>query len=240
MRIPRVYISQSLYENTSVQLDVSSSHHLLNVLRMQRGRKLILFNGQGGEYEASIESISNKLVKVRVGTFQNVNPESKLDIELGICLIKNDPMVWLLQKSTELGASAFVPLISQYTDVKFPKERVSRKLQHWRQVIQSACQQSGRTKLPSISEPRKFVEWLAVKADEKYIFHPYRSQEFRPKTQAKRIALLVGPEGGLSELELELAEHNRFIPVSLGPRILRAETAPLCALSILQHQLNKR
>ncbi|MFT6791357.1 MAG: 16S rRNA (uracil1498-N3)-methyltransferase [Cellvibrionaceae bacterium] len=237
MRVPRIYTAQILSADAVVLLDGDTSHYLTTVLRMKPGRDLTLFDGRGGEYDASIDNIRKKLITVRVGKFRDINPESRLEIKLGICLIKNDSMDWLLQKATELGATEFVPLFSDFTEIKLPKERVLKKLHHWKNIIRHACQQSGRTRLPSIAEPLTFSEWLTVSADQKYILHPYQAQTLAPEVQATRIALLAGPEGGFSETEFELARQHQFVPLSLGPRILRAETAPLCALSLIQHQL---
>jgi 16S rRNA (uracil1498-N3)-methyltransferase len=237
MRVPRIYTAQILSADAVVLLDGDTSHYLTTVLRMKPGRDLTLFDGRGGEYDASIDNIRKKLITVRVGKFRDINPESRLEIKLGICLIKNDSMDWLLQKATELGATEFVPLFSDFTEIKLPKERVLKKLHHWKNIIRHACQQSGRTRLPSIAEPLTFSEWLTVSADQKYILHPYQAHTLAPEVQATRIALLAGPEGGFSETEFELARQHQFVPLSLGPRILRAETAPLCALSLIQHQL---
>ena len=236
MRVPRIYTPQPLAENVTVQLDTAAAHYVANVLRMKPDRPIVLFNGQGGEYHGRLAIASKKSASVNVLSFVDKSSESSLTIRLGICLIKNDRMDWLLQKATELGVSSVVPLFSEYTDIKLPKERYEKKLKHWRQVMTNACQQSGRTLLPTISEPMELSDWLKpVDTDLKYVLHPYNAERLKSTASINSVTLLVGPEGGLSEHEIALAHEHEFLSLSLGPRILRAETAPLAALSLLQH-----
>ncbi len=248
MRIPRIYTEQPLVENQSLVLGTVESHYISKVLRMKVGRELILFNGiplsgQYGEYNAVITNTNKKSVTVEIKKFHSKETESPVMVELGVCLIKNDRMDWLLQKATELGVNTFSPLISEYVDVKIPADRLEKKIQHWQQIIISACEQCGRTRVPVLHKPHSFTQWVeTVKAESKHILHPYNAQPFDSHSAGssanlEALALAVGPEGGLTESEVELAHQHNFIPMSLGPRILRAETAPLAALSIIQHRL---
>lgn len=248
MHIPRIYITQSLQENVSLELDASAVHHMVTVMRMKVGRSVFLFNGlpyinkQGescwGEFEATLSFVSKKNATVTVGQFIEKKTESPLQVELGACLIKNDRMDWLLQKAVELGVTRISPLWSEFTDVKIPADRIEKKILHWQQVIVSACEQSGRVVIPIITAPQKIHLWVSsVVADQKRVLHPYvESNTIDGQLKPSSVALLVGPEGGLSDNEVSLSIENNFQGLVLGPRILRAETAPLAALTLLQSQ----
>jgi 16S rRNA (uracil1498-N3)-methyltransferase len=241
VHIPRIYLAQSLTENTTVELVSSAAHHIATVMRMKTGRSIMLFNGQLyqgmlGEFEATLAYVSKKSVAVAVGNFVERKTESPLAVELGACLIKNDRMDWLLQKATELGVTTITPLWSEYTDVKIPEDRIEKKMHHWQQVVINACEQSGRVLVPTVNPPQKIQAWMSmVNAEQKIVLHPYIESSSNVQGVAS-VALLVGPEGGLSESELALAMEQNFNGMVLGPRILRAETAPLAALTALQLQ----
>lgn len=240
MHIPRIYIPQTLSENSTIELEPSAAHHIATVMRMKVGRSVILFNGmpygdQEGEFEATLAYVSKKSVAVAINSFVERKTESSLEIELGVCLIKNDRMDWLLQKATELGVTSISPLWSEYTDVKIPADRLDKKMQHWQKVIINACEQSGRTRIPSIQSPQSIQLWVEnVTADKRILLHPYTKQADKQDNTLSSVALLVGPEGGLTENEVEMAIKDGFEGWVLGSRILRAETAPLAALSVLQ------
>jgi 16S rRNA (uracil1498-N3)-methyltransferase len=251
MHIPRIYIPQSLSEHTSIELDKAAMHHLVTVMRMKVGRQVILFNGlpidgRYGEFTATLASVDKKHARIDIGTFTSPQIESPLKVHLGACLIKTDRMDWLLQKATELGVNEITLLFSEYTDVKLPSERIEKKMEHWRKVTVSACEQSGRVRLPVLHSPLALDEWVVSSRHirQKFVLHPYaphtstdlhKGSAFSP--QASAVALLVGPEGGLTEGEVDLAVKSEFKGMRLGPRILRAETAPLVALSLLSYQL---
>lgn len=248
MRTPRLYIKQVLTENSTVVLEQESSHYLCTVLRIKVGRGLVLFNGelsegaQRCEYQAIVVDANKRSAIVEIKQRVTVSRDSLLDIELACCLIKNDRMDWLLQKATELGVTKISPLLSEFTDVKLSKERVLKKQVHWQQIVISACEQSGRTQVPVVNSPLPLSEWLSQnRSGNQYMLHPYEAIPLRfdakDVTQQGSIALLVGPEGGLSNDEVEEAHGKGFKSILLGPRILRSETAPLVALSILQSQL---
>jgi 16S rRNA (uracil1498-N3)-methyltransferase len=239
MRIPRIYTTQSLSENSSITLDQAAAHYVVNVLRMKEGRPLILFNGEGGEYEGTLATTSKKTATVNLFKFNEVIVESPIETVLGVCLIKNDRMDWLLQKATEMGVTKICPLLSEFTDVKFHQDRADKKMQHWNQVVINACQQSGRTSVPVIDKPIKLESWASkVSGDQKLVLHPYQSKKLKDivadDLNVNSVALLVGPEGGLSEGEVKVAHQYGFQSLSMGPRILRAETAPLAALCLVQ------
>lgn len=260
MRIPRLYCKQILSSKSRLVLDKEASHYVCTVLRLKANRKLVLFNGElsddFGEYHATLIEANKRAAVIEVGAFIKTKVESPLNIELACCLIKSDRFDWLLQKATELGVTSISPIVSEFTDVKhsvkLSKERVEKKLLHWQQIVISACEQSGRTQVPIVNAPTALTDWLldnasdgikdGVKsADARYLLHPYNAEPFsfneEQKTTIKKIILLIGPEGGLSNEEVAVAHDHKFTSVLVGPRILRAETAPLTALSILQHQL---
>lgn len=248
MRIPRLYINQLLTENSTVVLGQESSHYLCKVLRVKADRQLVLFNGylsdagESGEYQATLIEADKKACVVEIKKFIETQSESPLKLELACCLIKNDRMDWLLQKATELGVTKISPLFSEFTDVKLSAERIDKKQRHWQQIVISACEQSGRTQVPIVNSPVSLSDWLVQdKSEGRYVLHPYNAKPFvfdnTLRSVTKTVSLLVGPEGGLSDQEVNEAHANQFQSVLLGPRILRAETAPLVALSILQSQL---
>ena len=239
MRIPRIFTDQIITVGNQINLSAVASHHIIHVLRITTGRPIILFNGQGGEYRGVIASITKKIASVEITDFRDIDRESPLSVELAVCLIKNDRMDWLLQKATELGVSNISLLVSERTDYKIKTDRIAKKLQHWRQIVISACEQSGRTAVPAIRAPEALDAWLTtVAADERYILHPGSHQKSLKSygSSPSSLALLIGPEGGFTDIEFNLAMDNQFSPLTLGPRILRAETAPLAALAIVQQQ----
>lgn len=248
MRIPRLYVDQKLTEKSVVILEQQPSHYLCKVLRVKAGRELVLFNGylsdtgSRGEYLATLTEANKKAAVVELKKFTATQSESNLKLELACCLIKNDRMDWLLQKATELGVTTISPLFSEHTDVKLSAERLDKKQCHWQQIVISACEQSGRNHVPIVNDPMSISKWLKQDSSEnKYMLHPYDAEPFAFANKSRQVklsvALLVGPEGGLSDEEVAQAHRHQFKSVSLGPRILRAETAPLVALSILQSQL---
>lgn len=235
MRIPRIYTDQPLSAGADLQLDDSASRHLCQVLRLNTGDALVLFNGDGCSYPARISQADKKKAQVIVDACDSRSLESPLHIHLGIALSKGDRFDWVLQKATELGVAAITPLQTQRVDVKLNRERAEKKQRHWQQVIVSACEQCGRNRLPHLAEPQVLQHWLAsVEAEQKWVLSPAHEGGLQPSQAASSAALLVGPEGGLEDDEVRLALDSGFASLQLGPRILRTETAPLAAISILQ------
>ena len=235
MRIPRIFTLQSLSLNTTIELEEVPSHHLSKVLRMQAGRELVLFNGQGGEYTAVIEAIAKKSVTVMLTDFRADNRQSPLQLELAIGISRGERMDWVLQKATELGVTKITPLLTERTEVKLGGERADKKLQHWQQTLISACEQCQRNLLPELNEPLLFEQWLtSVKSDLRFVLHHRDSQKLPTQETPQSVTLLIGPEGGLSEREIQIALKNSFSALTLGPRVLRTETAPVAAISLVQ------
>ena len=236
MRIPRIYTSQALHNGQQLELEERAAHYLLQVLRMKVGRALRLFNGDGNDYLATISEANRRQLWCVINAVDNQQAcESPLRIELGIGLSKGDRMDWVIQKATELGVSRLVPLHSERVDVKLNYEREHKKWRHWQQVMISACEQSGRSQLVDVAEPQGLEEWLAqCSAEQKYVLSPHHQNAEVPFQPPESVALLVGPEGGLSENEVTRSLELGFHCMALGPRVLRTETAPLAAISILQ------
>jgi len=236
MRIPRIYTPQVLAGDSLILLETGPGHHVARVLRLGVGDALVLFDGGGGEYPAVITSIDNKQVEVKAGIRRALDCESPLHIHLGIALSRGERMDWIVQKSTELGVNAITPLLTEHTGVKLAGERAEKKIEHWRQVAISACEQCGRNRVPVINPLQRLDNWLAATdAERKLVLH-HRAGDRQVKAgqTPSTVALLVGPEGGLSEEEIAAAERAGFSALRLGPRVLRTETAPLAAIVLLQ------
>lgn len=236
MRIPRIFTSKLLANGEIIELEEPSSHHLSKVLRMQPGRNLILFNGLGGEFAASIVSINKKTVSVAIGDFEPCNRQSPLKLELAIAVSRGERMDWVLQKATELGVTCITPLFTERTEVKLDGERLDKKLHHWQQILISACEQCQRNIIPVLNEPMEVADWLPqVEAELKFVLHHRDNYGFPAEQSATSVALLIGPEGGLSDEEIAWAVAKNFSPLTLGPRVLRTETAPIAAISLVQY-----
>jgi len=235
MRIPRIYTGQELRGNTRIALEPRPSAHIARALRMREGDKLTLFDGVDGEYPATIATIDKKKVVVITGAHQARELESNLHIHLGIAISRGDRMDWMVQKATELGVNVLTPLFTERTEVKLAGERAAKKIHHWQQIAISACEQCGRNRLPAIEALQDVASWLAsTDAARKFVLHHRADSIGGAGDKPASIALLVGPEGGLSDQEISAAEQAGFQSLCLGPRVLRTETAPLAAIAILQ------
>jgi 16S rRNA (uracil1498-N3)-methyltransferase len=242
MGLSRFYCQHELSADSSFSLDKGLAHYLRNVLRGKPGDQIILFNGHGGEFLTEIVAVQKREVSVRVIQFDPVDRESALIIHLGVSIVKRDAMDSILQKSTELGVTEIQPLIADQTTVS--EKVIIQRGEHWQQRIVSACEQCGRNILPVLLPPVTSSEWIRHQTSQlKLALHPTGTHAlFDALTETdsltdlspKDISVLIGPEGGLSQQELELAESNSFILTGLGRRILRADTAPITVLSILQ------
>jgi len=220
------------------RLDEKASHHLARVLRAAIGEEITLFNGEGGEYRAVIRAISKKQVDVELLQFSSRTVESPVHLILAQGIARGEKMDFVIQKAVELGVSEIYPIITERCNVRLDKEREQKRLEHWRAVVISACEQCGRNQLPILHAPMLLPAWLqALRAELKFILLPQVERKLKAhSTTAKQIALLIGPEGGLSEQEITAAQAADFIALNLGPRVLRTETAALTALAVLQFQ----
>ncbi|MCX7070509.1 MAG: 16S rRNA (uracil(1498)-N(3))-methyltransferase [Gammaproteobacteria bacterium] len=232
----RIFVATALTAGAELDLPDEAARHVAQVLRMRAGEALTLFDGSGGEYAAVIVDAGRRDVRVRIDQHHPVDRESRLDVTLAQCVSKGDRMDYTIQKAVELGVSRIVPLLSERSVVKLDAERWDKKLEHWRGVAVSACEQSGRTRVPEIVAVQKLDAWLAVPAEGRLrlVLAPTESVSLRTLDAAATIALLIGPEGGLSDAEIAAARRAGCIGIGLGPRVLRTETAGVATLAALQ------
>ena len=238
MRIPRIFIDEPLRAGIVVLLPEQGGEHVARVLRLERGHPLILFIGDGHEYDATLASLAKRAVTAEVERVREVDRESKLHITLAQGVARGEKMDWILQKVTELGVARVVPLVTERTEVKLDEERAERRVAHWRSVVAGACEQSGRTRVPEIEMPVRLDRWLGDLGDDaalRLALLPEGDAGLREFAQMDDgVVLCVGPEGGFSENDVGLLKHARFHGLRLGPRILRTETAGIAAMAALQ------
>jgi 16S rRNA (uracil1498-N3)-methyltransferase len=238
MRIPRIYVDQPLHPGIGVLLPEQSGEHLARVLRLERGHPLIVFNGDGREYDAELSSIAKRVVTAEIKNGRDVDREAPLKLTLAQGIARGEKMDWILQKATELGVTRIVPLVTERTEVKLDEERTPRRMAHWTSVIIGACEQSGRTYLPELEPPQRIDRWLSALDDTsqaRLALMPGGETSLRdiPKI-ANGAILVVGPEGGLSDNDAGLLKQCNFFGLRLGPRVLRTETAGLAAIAAIQ------
>ena len=241
MRTTRLYTDQSLEAGAKVVLQGNAAQHLGRVLRARVGEAVALFNGDGREFAATITASSKREVQLTLGEETSPDTESAVHTLLGLCLSKGDRFDWAVQKATELGVGSIVPLYSERVDFSIPEDRLSKRIHHWQHVAISAAEQCGRVKIPPVIAPIPLMDWVAdVSADEKWVLHCAAGGDRTVAPQKAEVpgsaALLIGPEGGLTEGEVSAATRLGFTPLQLGPRVLRAETAPVVALTALSMQ----
>jgi 16S rRNA (uracil1498-N3)-methyltransferase len=239
MRLTRVFIDTALAGQSRVMLPEDTGNHLVRVLRLSVGAPLRVFDGQGGEYEARLAVVGKRNVQVELGSHHAIERESSLQITLLQGLSRGERMDLTLQKATELGVTAIRPVLTRRSNVKLDADNTVRKLVHWQAIVASACEQSGRNRVPQVLAPLDVG--AACTATDATLRLMLAIDGARPLplllTEAgavRHIALLVGPEGGLDEAEEAVARRAGFASTLLGPRVLRTETAPLAALAALQ------
>ena len=238
MRIPRVHVAQPLQAGREVLLPEQAGEHISRVLRLERGHPLILFNGDGREYDATLATLAKRAVTAEVIDVRDADREAPLRLTLAKGIARGEKMDWILQKATELGVARIVPVVTERTEVKLDEERAGRRVAHWSQVIAGACEQSGRNRLPEIELPQRLDRWLGELGDTpalRLALLPNGDSTLRQLPQMDNGAILVvGPEGGLSDHDVALLKQAGFLGLRLGPRVLRTETAGLTALAALQ------
>ena len=236
MRIPRIYHPELLNIGTELTLSYEAAGHLIRVLRMKEGQAIVLFDGSGYEFPSIINSINSKKVQVQIIDKIDRNSESPLNLHLGQVMSRGDKMEFTIQKSTELGVNTITPLISERCGVKYDVKRLEKKREQWQKIAISACEQSGRNKIPHINPVMSLEEWCRDNENAlKLNLHPKAQISIGQLTSVDGLTcLLIGPEGGLSDTEIALTEQLNFKQVLLGPRVLRTETAALSAITALQ------
>ncbi len=233
MRLSRFFVDAPLSLGDH-ELPEAQAHYISRVLRMSEGDPVQLFDGSGQEFRASLLEVGKKRVVVQVTETFAGQVESPLQIHLGQGLSRGERMDWAIQKATELGVNEITPIFSDRCEVRLKDERADKRLQHWRQVAISACEQCGRSRVPVIHPPLLLADWLKqAEADLKLVLHPV-AEPLVSHAKPGSLAFLIGPEGGLTDGEVETAQGAGFHSARLGPRVLRTETAPVVALAVAQ------
>ena len=234
----RLFVSNALINGAELLIDGDRARYLGRVLRLRVGDEITVFNGEGPEWLATIEAMTRNTATLRIGESQEVGTESPLKIHLVQGISRGERMDFVVQKATELGVKRITPVLTEYGVVKLDRARAEKRRDHWTSISTSACEQSGRTRLPLIDAPMTLKEWFGNKpteVDAELILAPGASSSLAAiNTPTMKVCLLIGPEGGFSDTEYEDAAVAGFDAVSLGPRVLRTETAAVAALSVLQ------
>lgn len=237
MRTIRSFIDLPLQPEQELALPEAITNHVVRVLRLQAGEVFHLFNGDGFDYPAEILTLEKRGARVRVAARLPVATESPLRIHLYQSIARGEKMDLVLQKATELGVHAFTPIVSDRTEVKLGGERSDKKLAHWQGVVRSACEQSGRARVPAVHEPVA-IQRLAPAAGPRQAFYlqPGANRRIADLSldTSQELALAIGPEGGFSERDIHLLRTAGFDGLALGPRILRTETAGIALVAALQ------
>lgn len=237
MRIPRLYLPAPLAVGATAPLDDSAFNHAVRVLRLKPGAAVILFDGAGRAFAATLADIGKRAAWALVTEALPGEVEPPLRITLAQGISRGEKMDFTLQKAVELGVAAIQPLFAERGGVELAGERLARKFQHWRGIIIGACEQSGRSRLPELREPSVLGEWLAGSAEPgmRVLLDPSAGRSLRDLEPPEgALTLLIGPEGGLDPAEIARARAEGFIGVRLGPRVLRTETAGVAALGAVQ------
>jgi 16S rRNA (uracil1498-N3)-methyltransferase len=235
-RSPRLYVERDL-DGASLELDETEAHYLGHVLRLKRDDRLVVFNGRGTERAASVVSLQRRGAALALAAAHAPLPESGLDLTLLQALPKSDAMDTIVQKVTELGVRTLVPVYTEFSVVKLEGERSERRLEHWRKIARSACEQSGRHRPPEVRPPLPLAAALEALGAEpqRVALDPSASRGLVERdAPPSKLVLAVGPEGGFGAMDWRRLDAARFGRASLGPRVLRAETAALTACAIAQ------
>ncbi|HEY8459893.1 MAG TPA: 16S rRNA (uracil(1498)-N(3))-methyltransferase [Blastocatellia bacterium] len=240
MQRHRFYATPPDFTETSVRIDADEAHHLTRVLRLGAGARVFVFDGEGAEYECEVAQVAKREVDLKLLRRLDDAVESPLRLTLAQALIKGDKFDWVIQKTTELGVTRIVPLVTDHSDVKRAEERAGRRIDRWRRISLEALKQCGRRRLVEICEPVPFDDFCESASQGACLIFSERGGESLAEVSAKlrgvnQISLCVASEGGWSERELLKAASCGLTPVTLGSRILRTETAAIASVSLAQH-----
>ncbi|MFW5450636.1 MAG: 16S rRNA (uracil(1498)-N(3))-methyltransferase [Methylophagaceae bacterium] len=237
MRIPRFYCSELNAASEVIELPAAAHRHAIQVLRMKPGEALRVFDGNGLEYQAILDQVAKRGSIIRLGNKIEIDNESSLNITLLQGISRGERMDYAIQKAVELGVNSIVPVVTERCNVQLSNGRADKRLAHWQGVMVSACEQSGRSMLPELSDVISLDDVLAKDyGDENchLVLDPQADKGFTELKQYDDVALLIGPEGGLTEQEVQQANRTGFQSVRIGPRVLRTETAAIAAIAIVQ------
>ena len=237
MRLIRVFVDQPLAPERDLLLPEAAAYHVARVLRLRAGAPIVAFDGSGSDYHCEILGVEGDCVRIRVGRGAAGLPESTLRITLVQAVSRGERMDWTLQKATELGVRTVVPVLSARSVVRLDEQQAAKKLRHWQAIVAAACEQCGRSVPPEIRAPQELVAYLAAapREGQRFVLSPGGPASLAGLASVSaRVELLIGPEGGLDDAEIEAATRAGFSPVRLGRRVLRTETAGIVALAVLQ------
>ncbi|SDS97288.1 16S rRNA m(3)U-1498 methyltransferase [Halopseudomonas xinjiangensis] len=235
MRVSRFYLDAPLSEGEHL-LEGDLAHYVGRVLRLSPGASVQIFNGSGQEWPGQVLQVGKREVQVSLKPAVPGLAESSLKVHLGQALSRGERMDWAIQKAVELGVSEITPLFTERCEVKLQGERADKRQSHWQQIAISACEQCGRSVVPPVHPPQPLDAWQgSLDADLRLVLHHRTDQDLTQVSSPRKLAVLIGPEGGLSEEEIERSIAQGFVAARFGPRVLRTETAPIVALSIAQH-----
>lgn len=234
----RLFVSGPLINGTEIELDGDRARYLGRVLRARVGESVNVFNGEGAEWTASVLQIGKNAISLRLDDNHEVGTESPLKIHLVQGISRGERMDFVVQKAAELGVKRIIPVLTEYSVVKLGRSRAEKRQDHWQKIATGACEQSGRVRLPLVDKPLPLKDWLGDKpqqVDTELILSPGTPTAL-PSIAAPgtRVCVLIGPEGGFSDIEYEDARIAGFKAVSLGPRVLRTETAAIATLAVMQ------
>lgn len=232
----RFYIETKLNTGNTIELTESVFHHWVRVLRAKVQEQAIFFNGKGGEYRVTLTEINKKNAFVSVDHFEEINRTAPFKVILGQVMSKGDRMDYAIQKATELGVTTIQLLTSDRCEMRLKYDRDQKKLDHWQSVAVAACEQCGMNIVPKVLAPISIEEWIQTDLPiSRFVMAPNKDQKNVLLDAQPELALLIGPEGGLSESEIGLSNQHGFVNWCIGDRVLRTETAPVVALSILNY-----
>lgn len=236
MRLSRIYTTQALHSGAAVVLEDDVAHYLGKVLRLRPGEQVALFNGRDGEHLAELTHVDKRTVTVQLLEVRACHADPQLRIHLGLGLSRGERMDYAVQKATEAGVTSITPLLTERCEVKIKSDRVDNRLQHLERIAISACEQSGRCAVPEVLAPVSLQDWLAREHQGACFVLDHRGATgMSVSATPTDVTLLIGPEGGLAESEVQAACAAGFQSVRLGPRVLRTETAPVIAIALAQH-----
>tara|TARA_B100002051_G_scaffold74714_2_gene71268 strand:- start:5832 stop:6572 length:741 start_codon:yes stop_codon:yes gene_type:complete len=235
-RIQRFHVDQIDKSKSHLEIAGEQSHYVTRVLRLQKGDRMILFDGSGSEWKAKIIDTKRNRLLLELEERATPDRESPINLTLIQSISRSQRMDLVMQKSTELGVTRIVPVFSTNTIVKIKEDKIEKKINHWRNILISASEQSGRTKIPDLISPIQLeIECLKRYKSDLSIFYDTTGKESYDANKPKDITAVIGPEGGFTEDEKQMAIDAGYMVMQSGPRLLRTETAPIMALSILQY-----
>jgi len=235
MRISRFFYPELNITHTQFSLPEAAHRHAVQVLRLKKGALINVFDGQGQEYEATLEQVSKRESVAVLGQKIESQNESPLDITLLQGISRGERMDYALQKAVELGVNKIIPVVTERCNVQLSNGRAEKRLSHWKGVMVSACEQSGRSVLPDLTNMMSLDEAMLInQQSSRLVLDPLAKQGFTTLEKQQQVTLLIGPEGGLSEQEIDVVTEHNYQTVNFGPRILRTETATVAAIAVMQ------